>query len=372
MLVSYKKGVNIVGEVAELFQNNLMILFAVATISIISYTNFNDNQRIFIFYFFVYTAAYFSVLNVSSSLLLLVIMSFIFLEYLTEDKMKLTVIVKFRYKLLDYIFMMLSQYFAHYIVAALLMIHLSNKISNFKCVFELTSFILLLCGTHQATTQPFKIKTITQTLKIFDEFPVYNFIYNENMQDRFDVLCAIEDKTYFKRCKSYSCVSFEYISYWLKKIKHSSYTVKNVIKQLPHVSVEKGIKIIGRGYSTPEKQLIRTIGVERGYDKHKFQRKFYEIIYSKIIFSSLKDYHQANSCIQIKRFREYLLYIYFKSVQTKINGIRYQHFNTAFNESEDITKWSLEGVFIACMGLSFREINEKNLNVNGEIIDRFF
>ena len=69
-------------------------------------------------------------------------------------------------------------------------------------------------------------------------------------------------------------------------------------------------------------QLLRTIGVVRGYERHKMQRKVFEVIYSKIIFSSLKEYHQANTYLAMDHYRHYLLDVYFKTVMTKINDIK--------------------------------------------------
>lgn len=119
---------------------------------------------------------------------------------------------------------------------------------------------------------------------------------------------------------------------------------------------------LSRGHSTPEMQLLRTIGITRGYDKYKIQRKIFEILYGKIFFTSLKEYHQANSYLKLEHYRHYLLYIYFQPVMTKLKGKKYTPLSSVFQNNEDINNWSMNGLFIACLGLSFRSVNDFSLN----------
>lgn len=126
-----------------------------------------------------------------------------------------------------------------------------------------------------------------------------------------------------------------------------------------------------RGYSTPEMQLLRTIGVVRGYEKYKFQRKVFEILYSKIFFASLKEYHKANTYLSLDHYRQYLLSVYFQTVLTRIHGSYCRPFSSAFEDKLDICSWSLDGFFVACLGLSFREVSDYNLNLFDGIIKEF-
>ena len=94
----------------ELFSSNLFAIYIIASIAVISYTNFEENQRMFLLYLFTYAIAFFKIFRISASLLLLVLITFVFLEYLSEDKKKLTLITNLIYKCVDYAFMMLFQY----------------------------------------------------------------------------------------------------------------------------------------------------------------------------------------------------------------------------------------------------------------------
>lgn len=67
-------------------------------------------------------------------------------------------------------------------------------------------------------------------------------------------------------------------------------------------------------------------------------------------------------------YREYLLFIYFQSVLTKINGKRYFPLSSAFQDPKTVQHWSMEGVFIACLGLSFRQVSPRTLTLYEDII----
>ena len=77
----------------ELFSNNLFAIYVIACIAVISYTNFRENQRMFILYLFTYGTALLDVFSISESAALLLITTFVFLEYLTEDTKKTEIIV---------------------------------------------------------------------------------------------------------------------------------------------------------------------------------------------------------------------------------------------------------------------------------------
>ena len=87
-----------------------MVLFFIACIAVVSYTNFRENQRMFLLYLISYSVAVFSVFRIRTSLLLFLISTFFYLEYLTDDLLKTTYIIKIRFKLYDYLYLILFQY----------------------------------------------------------------------------------------------------------------------------------------------------------------------------------------------------------------------------------------------------------------------
>lgn len=361
----------------ELFSNNLFAIYIIACIAVISYANFDENQRMYLLYLFTYAIALFKVFRILTSIILLLIITFIFLEYLSGDSKKLTLITNIFYKICDYIFMMFFQYHFFWILIAFSLLYFSRYNYTFPVLqnlLQIASIFSLFWGAHLAISQPFKIKTITEIYHIFDKYPPYQFEYRKEMQVKFDLLCAIEDKTYFQRKDSYSCVSVEYIKCYRK---NNGLSVLGLIKKMLSTAFtskklhNKKFCLLMRGYSTPEMQLLRTIGVVRGYEKYKFQRKVFEILYSKIFFASLKEYHKANTYLSLDHYRQYLLSVYFQTVLTKIHGSYCRPFSSAFEDKLDICSWSLDGFFVACLGLSFREVSNNNLEVFDDIIKKF-
>lgn len=361
----------------ELFSNNLFAIYIIACIAVISYTNFNENQRMYLLYLFTYAISFFHVFRILTSIILLLIITFIFLEYLSEDSRKLTLITNIFYKICDYIFMMFFQYHFFLVLAAFSLLHFSRYVCvcvTLQILLQAASILFLFWGAHLAISQPFKIKTITEIYRTFDKYPPFQFEYRKEMQVKFDLLCAIEDKTYFHRKDSYSCASVEYIMCYKKNNELSVFSlIKKILSIvcLPIMLHGKGFSHLMRGYSTPEMQLLRTIGVARGYEKYKFQRKVFEVLYSKIFFASLKEYHKANTYLSFEHYRQYLLYVYFQTVLTKINGSYCRPLSAAFENPNDICSWSLDGFFVACLGLSFREVSDKNLALFDDIIKKF-
>ena len=150
--------------VEELFSSNLFAIYIIACITVISYTNFRENQRMFLLYLFAYATAFFQIFRISYSLALLLITTFVFLEYLTEDIKKLSLITKLRFKICDYIFMMIFQYHFIYVFCAFLILHLShyNNFYTIQNLLQIVSAIPLWCGIPLSISQPFKIKSITE------------------------------------------------------------------------------------------------------------------------------------------------------------------------------------------------------------------
>lgn len=397
----------------ELFSNNILVIYIIACLAVISYTNFKENQRIFLLYLFTYGTAYFNVFSVRTSIPLLVIITFVFLEYLTEDGKKLELFIKISHKCLDYSFMMFFQYHFLWVLLAFMLLTVSRSdcISNclyihfndltssllaapgdngtaalqvfinydifasiLQAISKLLSILFLSLGIHLTISQPFKIKSITKIVEKFEQIPIYKFEYCPEMQEKFDLLCDFEDSTYFLRSKSYSSFSWEYLKCVLKKhgiqnVRSFSTVLKSGIRQ--KISIHALFRLLRRGHSTPEMQLLRTIGIVRGYDKYKYQRKVFEIVYSKVFFSALKEYHRANTYSGLQHYRHYLLFVYFKTILTKVNGKRCLPLSSAFLYENDIKNWSMNGLFAACLGLSFRKVNDYHLELFAQIINKY-
>ena len=352
----------------ELFSGNLFAGVIISVIVIISYTNFSQNQQMFLIYLLLYGLAASSVVPIRVCVVLFILASFIFLEYLTEDSKKLEYITSAWKKSLDYSFLLVFQFHVVYYALSIVALAFSRRSSGWMiwCLRAL-SFMLLFVCEHQTITQPFKVKTITQIAKPFLEHPFYSFRWSENAEQRYKMLCRFEDKTFLCR-KTYTIASPEYIkmTFTLEKMRKLIISYQQKKKDDTHLSIKKELK--NHGYSNPPMQLIRTVGVARGYETYRFQRKVFEVIYGYIFFSSLKKYQEDNSGDKVILFRQYILDVYLKNVLSIVNTYRYNKLCDMFEKPNDVEFWPLEGLFVACMGLSQRKITESSIYTYGDII----
>lgn len=350
----------------------MFAIYIIGCIAVISYANFKENQRMAILYFFTYATAFFNIFRIMYCIILLLLVTFIFIEYLTDDEKKLILITKFPYKVADYIFLMVFQYHFIWLLISYAFLRQAHQLHDSSCqiVCVVFSIFFLVFSADRSISQPFKVKNISEVFKAFEQHPYYKFEYCDSMQKRFDMLCSFEDTTYFERKNSYSSISFEYTKIYLKSHGLSPLKLINRIFQSTKTHRNTGMSLFNRGFSTPEMQLLRTIGIVRGYDKYKFHRKIYEIVYSKIFFASLKQYHASNTYLPLHHYRHYLLSVYFDTVLIKIHGKKYTPFSSVF-ENDNISTWSMEGLFIACLGLSFQNISDSTLRKYASIIDLY-
>ncbi len=353
----------------ELFAGNIIVVLIVTVIIITSYSHFEENQQIFLIYLMFYGLAYFKIIRVAICAIYLLIITFVYLEYLSVDKKKLELITSFWYKAIDYMFLMVFQLHVIGLFVSMILLFLSHITSKpLNIILVVTSFLIMAFTEHLVVTQPFKIKNITDIEKTFSRDPYYRFKCSAEAYKRYSLLCCFEDKRYFLRSKSYSTYSLEYLNVYGKNrfIKKLFFGFLNRIKLL----IQKQItikKILPRGYASPEMQLIRTIGIKRGYN-NKFHRKVFEILYSKIFFASLEKYNLSNSTSEDNCFREYILDIYLKNVLTIIHGRRFSRLCDAFENPKDVSTWPLEGLFVACLGLNFKRATPKNISLRSNIV----
>lgn len=117
-------------------------------------------------------------------------------------------------------------------------------------------------------------------------------------------------------------------------------------------------------------QLLRNIGFDDATYDCTIRRKIFEILYSKIFFEGIYKNNKCAYMVNLKYYRQYLLYMYFHVVNTFLDNEFFRHFLGPFDVSGktgcDIYDVSYEGILIACMGLSKRAkmniINEDTID----------
>lgn len=334
---------------SELFRNNSFFIYILACITIFNYSSFRENQKISILYFLSFGLAFLKIFNIFTVILFLFTSTFLFLEILSSDTLKPNIIIKMKYKILDFLFLIIFQYKIFYIIfsIALTSIKVTEYISmsfgfelhDVRTVLQIVAILLFIYGIIQMMSEKFKIKSIDEIMKTFD-FSINMVPFRKIDPAIFNMLIDMEDKTYRIRTKTYNFFSLEFIRYKFNKKQHINYQkVKKYIVATKHI----------RGYSTIEMQLMRTIGIIYGYEM-TYTRKIYEIIYSTIFLKSLKQYYNKNTYANTNRYKEYLLYIYLQNVNTQIGDKFYPKITDFIGEN--IKDCSKEECYIAFSGLT--------------------
>lgn len=359
----------------ELFKNNIFFVYLLACIAIFNYGVFTKRQRILIIYLITYGLGFFKIVEIWKIVVLLVTVLFLFEEYLNTDTGKIEIIKKVRYKILDFIYYAIFQYSIIYILIAIMFNsnYCLYKIKGGKIV----SFILFVIAVQKLNNPKFELNTFTSMKKRFDEYAFkYIDFASDDLVEKMMILSEIEDKSYFERKTTYNFLSREFVKYKINekrmdyngKMQKNRFSIRWVMKKI-NKDFKEGLVL--RGYSTIEMQLIKNIGIKRGFLRKKYliTRKIYEVIYTKIFFSGLRTYYESNQYGKIEYFKKFIVYIYLHNVPTTINGKKYLKFIDAFN-GKKIEEISMNAMFVACLGLNTRKIYKQRVELYSGMFPR--
>lgn len=354
-----------------LFNKNIIFIFFFAMIAIYNYSDLKEYQRMAIIYISVYALAVLNIVGIKMALLLLIVSLFCFFEIFTSDEMKFKILVNPIYKAVDFIYISIFQYSFGGICLALLLlkIKLPETFDKQNIIFRTLSFLFIVWTLTAMLQQKYVIHTFGEMYRVFTYFPINKIEFNDKLYEACNILVSIEDKRYFER-EAYSFFSVKYIISLIKGKIASQRGGKKVIYVL--VNGNRFIKNIfdeSRGYSTIPMQLVRSLGIKRGYN-YKYRRKIFEILYSRMFFKGIERMFNEDKVTQRQYFKEYLLYIYFYKVNTFLGDATFSKFLNAFDmkynrkNEKDIYDCTNEGIFIACMGLSKRATNITPENID--------
>ena len=374
-------------ELETILSGNTFLLYFMGLLYILINKDFDKCQKIVMIYVFVYSLKIFNIIDLKVLFIGLTIVSFLYIEFLSEDNVKNILLCNIIYKIIDYMYKLIFEYSAVYFCGSLILmsniiqidlpiIQLLNRyIPIIGIKINIISLLLVLYAINNITSQKFETYSFNHIKQKMDEINIWNNVKSNNIDSlKLNMLIDVEDKSYFIRENTYNFLSFEFIKYKIKrgirKLKYVNID-KNILKKVTILPIKNTKKYI-RGYSTIEMQIIRTLGIKSGYEKHIFCRKIYEIIYSKIFFTSLRRYMNklyldTSGCCT---FKEYLLMIYIKIAPIKLNNTKYSNMLKAWN-SNDIRQISDEQFFISILGLSYRWISTNILFNYSRIISEY-
>ena len=426
-----------------LLTNNIFFVYLLGILVIINYEAFEKRQKIAIIYACSFGLTFNGDLRCILIILLLLFILFLYEEYLNEDLVKIKYVTRIKYKILDFLYMYIIQYKLLYAIVAILI--KSNVCRDFvsrllkkseilqisieNILIAIAVLLLIIC-VHKMFNNPIELKNFQQINQKFSEYPYYllplkNEVTREELFEKLELVADIEDYTFFRREKSYSCFSLEFIRIIISKKKSirnevkvdkviwircisarikSLFTWRNIVlflKKRHKISVfTKYVRKVGirikyfiayrldcvrrkakryiRGYSTIEMQLIRILAFKKGLKMGKprtwqdmyliIVRKMYEIIYAPIFFYGHKKY--LGVTVERDFYRYYLVYIYLHTVQTNLNGRVYAPLDRIFG-NVDVVEWPKEALFVIVLGLNNMRITRDRVDVYMSIINRY-
>ena len=381
-------GKNITGGIMEqIFSDNIIYVYFLSCIVILSYDKFSKQQKIALIYATTYALRLFSAVPTAMSIIMLVAIMFILEEYLTFDQGKIVLLKRIRDKVLDFLFSFIVLDAGGWMILTILLCcwRTQRFWTNFEHgqqIFWAVSMAVFFLTIHILSTLKFQVKTYSDIKAYFDKHVQDNLHLDKyETKERFEMLCRLEDQSYFVRANSYNLASFEFFRYkigqgysgWKCRQGESvfnrwkrcwrllrRYGVRKCFREVRYRVNDKfgdisyyfkaTIRTI-RGCSTLEMQLLRQIGLESGYTCVG-RRKVFEYVYTYLFLGGLRRYYEANVIQKKDYFKEYILYIYLERVPLEINDVPFGNIMQLFpgKHIKDMDKDILYAAYLALPG----------------------
>lgn len=370
------------------FDNNIYMIFAFILYSILIKEKPNEeNKKVIVIYSFIAMLSVFKILDIKKMLIICLLCLFIYFEILIDDYFKLKIIKKVRYKIFDFLYLLIFKYMFVLFVISLLII--SNLLTNFIILPTLLKYLLFICiflyiifFICNNEFELYSFSHITETLNKKVNFGRFEPV----KQKHAEILLYIEDKSFFDRPNNYTIVCWAYIKHRIYRVNNVLYKIRNnrlsthkivniirfikyafgqFIKQLQ--DLPKFIRRIFRGHSTIEMQLFRSVAVKSGYYKI-LQRKIAEYIYTPIFFAGLKDYYKLNyQKVSNGYYKNYILVCYLNFAPVFYKGRGYSNVYDMFNNKKTLTN---SDFLIYVLGLSGKlNSNIETLTYYGDLFN---
>lgn len=371
----------------QIFSDNIIYVYFLSCIVILSYDKFSKQQKIALVYATTYALRLFSAVPTAMSIIMLVAIMFILEEYLTFDQGKIVLLKRIRDKVLDFLFSFIVLDAGGWMILTILLCcwRTQRFWTNFEHgqqIFWAVSMAVFFLTIHILSTLKFQVKTYSDIKAYFDKHVQDNLHLDKyETKERFEMLCRLEDQSYFVRANSYNLASFEFFRYkigqgysgWKCRQGESvfnrwkrcwrllrRYGVRKCFREVRYRVNDKfgdisyyfkaAIRTI-RGCSTLEMQLLRQIGLESGYTCVG-RRKVFEYVYTYLFLGGLRRYYEANVIQKKDYFKEYILYIYLERVPLEINDVPFGNIMQLFpgKQIKDMDKDILYAAYLALPG----------------------
>ncbi len=391
--------------------NSEKFFFMTTFLPVMLYKDFSETQRISIFYIIFWSfpvyQKYIDKKNIPIVYIiaLFIIITFLSLEILTFDVPKLSLITNILYKIIDYIFIMLSQYGVIYMLFSVIILETRNEIIMIfaiflilKGVFELfdeREFLRKKLKLFDFTQRNVTIITIVYICKLFflyiSEFILSVLIYHYVTVDRkiistflfvigilvisfenFKIKTVTElfryipppvktDENVFPLNCIYDIKVFEWMD---KSSKEKNYEYYDIIYQLLDKKKSKFYENKDKwlGINHMQITLIRSLGIWYGRE-NLIRLHIFSTIYAVLYLKSLRKFFEKRygPFYSDLYFRNYLLKICMKRLTLNFSQeVRYSSIFDYMGENKEY--WSKEKFFVGCLGLRIKIENEKDIS----------
>lgn len=292
------------------------------------------------------------------------------LEFLSEDKKRLQMFTKFRYKMIDFAYRMLFEYAYGYFIIAMLTVFIEHRWhGNFKIHFAALSIscILMALTLRSIAAQKFSTKSVTEIIQKLETGTLtYDITDNRHSDVLFSILTSIEDQSYFSRRSTQHTLGFRTL---IRK------GLKYVLSRKKFNPFRLFRELFSRGYGTIEMQLIRTIGVQNGY-QYTYRRKIFELIYSNLIFNGYREY-LIREHGNYRLYKRFILQKYLENVDVSINGKLFRSYDSVssiykmYQGKSGLNQISNVEFFVWCLGLPRSWIHPGTIADCRKLMSRF-
>lgn len=408
-----------------LLGNSVFFIYIFSIVSVINYSELNSKQKISVIYLLTYGTEIVNTQIDFKYLMVTFLMSmFFYEEYWNADQEKGKWIRSFYAKTIDYLIRLLFIDKALIFIIGLLVkeykAQLLSMIDTYtqnedvvSIVINVMSFTFVVFSIHCMISNSIELFTFDEIVNnVINKNPYYKMVEKECGQENYDyfwarisILTEVEDRYYFDRT-GYTFLSRDYIKLYVNDKKYESipegYSYIDGFLRFIHCKglkekrrllrrffkvtrryIETYIKMLSRaskslffrGNSTIEMQLFRILIYKRGLMMGRpkklrgyiriIKRKIFELVYTPIFFSAMRNYLLDNGAVNLKYFREYILYLYFHSVISWYKGQRYMPMAILFSDEngieQSIYEWDREKLFIEILGLPKVKVTEQRI-----------
>lgn len=349
----------------ELFVGNSIILLFWVYISFIIEVE-EKSKKIMLMYLITYITNVLNIVPTFQSYGILLLALFLEMEF-WEDKFKKQIINNFFEKLMDFSYIMVSQYSIVAFTVALI-VGSNYVIGQFqsygKVILQAISVMLFYCSCKGAASESYRICSFDIIKEKIDKIKKYrSFLEREEEICNPYCVLAIEDGSFYSRGNRYTFFNMYYLrNIYLKKIK------KLFLRFLHSNNKQNNLKKFLRGYSTIEMQLLRTLAIEEGYECI-FRRKIFEILYSKLFWKNLRKYYKNCGC-DTEQFKDFILYLYLRSAPC-LNRGQDHRLEAVIRERNNVESFSEEELFILTLCFSGKIKRSNVLEIYASIIEDY-